>query len=439
VPLCVVIEDQELQRRALVATLREGGYQVVESGTGFDGLAEVCTHMPEAILLDLGLPDGDGIDRIPDLLKASPLSRIVVLTGQDSVAVAVAALRAGARHYLVKPWDRDELLLVLEREISSLNLEVARRRESDDDVFWGRHPVMDRIRLNLDQLASAPWTQVLICGETGTGKEVVARELHRVTDPRGAFVALNCAAVPSELMESELFGHERGAFTGAESRRRGVVELAHEGTLFLDEIGEMAPHLQAKLLRFLQDGTYRRVGNEVETSSRARVVAATHAELETEREAGRFRADLFYRLSVVQLELPPLRKRGEDLLPLAHFLLGRIARELGRARQPLSARCEEAMLRHGWPGNVRELANRLERAMVLGSGPPIEPEDLDLVPSEDTGLRATDGILSDPARLRHILEEEGWNLSKVARRLRVERYRVKYRVAKLGLSRPAKK
>ncbi|MCP4897110.1 MAG: sigma-54-dependent Fis family transcriptional regulator, partial [bacterium] len=328
--LCLIVEDQHLQRKTLHATLHDAGYQALACACGKEGLALCAEHRPEMVLLDLGLPDIDGLDLIPPLLDASPLTRIVVLTGRDSVSEAVAALRAGARHYLVKPWDREELLLVLGREVAAVTQEEVRRRSGSTDVFWGANPGMREVRNAIERLAESQWTPVLLRGETGTGKEVVARELHRLTNPPGSLVILNCAAIPGELMESELFGHERGAFTGADTRRRGLVELADEGTLLLDEVGEMAPHLQAKLLRFLQGGSFRRLGSESELHSRCRVVASTHADLEAMQNEGDFREDLYYRLAVVSLHLPPLREREEDLLPLTHYLLERISLQLGR-------------------------------------------------------------------------------------------------------------
>jgi len=436
--LCLVVEDQDLQRRMIAALLREAGYQVLESGSGATAERLCHDHHPELILLDLGLPDIDGIDLLPKLLAMSPLSRVIVLTGQDSVRLAVASLRAGARHYLVKPWDRDELLVVLEREIKAVNHREIDIREGETSIFWGSNLEMSRIRDDLARLKDAPFTAVLLQGETGTGKEVVARELHRLTHNDGALVALNCAAVPNELMESELFGHERGAFTSAESRRRGLIELADHGTLLLDEIGEMAAHLQPKLLRFLENGNFRRVGAESEMRSRCRVIAATHADLEERQKNGLFRPDLYYRLSVVTITLPPLRERLEDLLPLTNFLLGRISKNIGQGPKALSPRAEKAILRHPWPGNVRELANRLERALVLGPGESIEPRDLDLHETSALPMEIHHEILKNPERLRKLLDQHDWNLSQVARLLGIERHRVKYRVKTLGLSKPAK-
>ncbi|MBP7149638.1 MAG: sigma-54-dependent Fis family transcriptional regulator [Acidobacteria bacterium] len=432
-PLCLVVEDEDRQRSLLAATLRAEGYETATAADGA-GAADMCQqHRPELVLLDLGLPDIDGIELIPRLLQLSPLSRILVLTGRDSVASAVAALRAGARHYLLKPCDRDELLLAVEREARRVNFDETRLRLEPETVFWGSHPAMQRLRSQLERIAESRHTPVLLHGETGSGKEIVARELHRLGGGPGPFVALNCAAVPSELLESELFGHEKGAFTGAESRRRGMVELAHDGTLLLDEVGEMSPALQPKLLRFLQEHRFRRVGGEQELHSPSRVIAATHRDLLAQIDGGAFRSDLYYRLAVVELKIPALRDRREDLLPLTYFLLEKIARGMGRRPKPLDAAAEAAILAHGWPGNVRELQNRLERAMVLGGAEQIGVDDLNLLPRPAGAGPAT--AADEAAALRRVLEECGWNMSRAARRLGIERHALRYRMQKLGIHR----
>ena len=441
---CLVVEDAPEQRAMLELTLHAEGHEVLAAATAAEALRACAEQRPELVLLDLGLPDADGLEVIPSLLAASPLSRIVVITGRDSARDAVAALQAGARHYLVKPWERDELLVVVTREARAVALEETRVRGSQDEPYWGRHPDVRRLRSRLDRLARSPLTPVLVEGETGTGKEVVARELHRLTGTAGPFVALNCTALPAELLESELFGHERGSFTGAVSRRRGLVELACEGTLFLDEVGDMPLTLQAKLLRFVEDHGFRRVGGEEQLVSRCRVVAATHRDLGALQGEGGFRSDLYFRLAVVRLALPPLRERRDDLLPLASFFIGRLALQLAQSPRPLSAGAERVILEHSWPGNLRELRNRLERALVLGEGPRIEPDDLDLEPgarragAATAGLGAREPSVPEPDRegLCRLLEEAGWNLSLAARRLGVPRHWLKYRLSRHGLRRP---
>jgi len=435
-PLGLIIEDDAPQAKMVGAVLRTEGYQTILASTGEEGLTLCAMQMPELILLDLGLPDADGLDLIPELLKTAPICRIVVLTGEDSVSVAVEALRAGARHYLVKPWDRNELLLVLQRESRTVNhMEVARRRKSA--LFWGTHPAMQRLRDQLEKIARSPNTSVLIEGDTGTGKEILSQELHRLTDAKGPFVALNCAAVPESLMESELFGHERGSFTGAGSRHRGLVEIAKDGTLLLDEIGEMDLSLQAKFLRFLQDHRFRRVGGEQEFFSSCRIVAASNRDLEELQTNGGFRSDLYFRLAVVRLKIPSLRERQEDILPLCYFLLETVSKTLGRPMKQMNQAAEAAIAQHDWPGNIRELRNRLERALVLGDDPQIMPVDLGFV-SDVPCEKITSVHCHDPRLLKEVLDSHGWNISRSARELGVPRHWLRYRIQKHGLKNQAK-
>jgi two-component system, NtrC family, response regulator AtoC len=427
---CLIVEDDVEQGRIVAATLRSAGHETMRASNGAAAVEAAALRRPEVVLLDLGLPDTDGLDLIPRILAASPLSRIVVLTGRDSVAAAVAALRSGARHYLLKPWEQDELLLVIEREGAAVDHLESAGRDAAGAVFWGRHAGVREVRRKLAKLAEAPFTPVLLEGETGVGKEVLARELHRLSGAAGPFVALNCAALPGELLESELFGHERGAFTGADSRHRGVVELARDGTLLLDEVGEMPPPLQAKLLRFLDGHRFRRVGGEEELASPCRVVAATNRDLERAQLDGAFRPDLFFRLAVVRLRLAPLRERREDVVPLANFLVGELARSLGRRPRPFSPAAESALAAHDWPGNVRELRNRIERALVLGEEPAILPSDLDL----PRRLGGTPAAIEEP-RVSEALAAEGWNVARAARRLGVPRHWLRYQIRKRGLHR----
>ncbi|HHQ47809.1 MAG TPA: sigma-54-dependent Fis family transcriptional regulator [Acidobacteria bacterium] len=429
-PVCLVVEDDPAQATILSDTVALLGIQALRAAEGRAALALASEERPDIVVLDLGLPDCNGLDLIPELLKLNPTARVIVLTGQDSVATAVEALRLGARDYLLKPWELERLLTVLQREIvavpSSGETTETGERET---IFWGSHPEMVRIREEVDHLTRAPVTGVLILGETGTGKEVLARRIHEVTSPGGDFVTLNCAAIPTELLESELFGHEKGAFTGATNRRRGLAELARHGTLFLDEIGEMPVSLQPKLLRFLQDRSFRRVGGEEEIFSPCRVIAATHQDLEERCRQGAFRLDLYYRLAVVSFTIPPLRERREDLLPLTHLIIEKIAAELGLPHKQLSPAAEAAIVGHSWPGNIRELRNRLERALVLGKERSIQLGDLQLAaqpkPSEGSEILAA-------------LEAEGWNVTRAARRLGLARHQLRYRMRRLGIVRPSR-
>jgi two-component system response regulator AtoC len=433
--LCLIVEDDDLQSDVIASTLQVERFETLSAASGAAALNACHEFRPQVILLDLGLPDIDGLALIPQLLKASPLSRIIVLTGRDSARAAVDALRAGARHYLVKPWEQDELLLVVERESSAVDSMEHQQREGAAGVYWASHPAIGRLRQDLTKLAEAPWTPVLIQGPTGSGKEVIARELHRLTAPGGLFVPVNCAAIPGDLLESELFGHERGAFTGADVRRRGLVELAREGTLFLDEIAEMSRHLQAKLLRYLEGQRFRRLGGEDELHTRCRIVAATHRDLEELVRTGRFREDLFFRLAVVRQALPALKECQTDIVPLARFLLAGLARSMGRATKRLSPAAEAGLAEHDWPGNIRELRNRLERAVVLSEGDELQLSDLELPRGTFHGL-SSEGADGEAARLRQALEDAKWNVARAARSLGVPRHWIRYHMSKHGLARP---
>jgi two-component system response regulator AtoC len=413
VALCLIVEDDPEQSAIVAATLRAAGHETLRAGDGAAAVEAANRHRPEVAL------------------GVSPLSRVIVLTGRDSVSAAVAALRAGARHYLLKPWEQEELLFVVAREAAAVDHLESSGRSAAGGVFWSRDPVARRLRKQIEKLAHAPSTPVLVEGETGVGKEVVARELHRLSAASGPFVALNCAAVPRELLEDELFGHERGAFTGAESRHRGVVELARDGTLLLDEVGEMPLALQAKLLRFLDARKFRRVGGEEELASSCRVVAATNRDLECASKEGRFRADLFFRLAVVRLRIAPLREHPDDVVPLANFFLDQLARSLGRQPRQLSPAAEVLLAAHTWPGNLRELRNRIERALVLGDDAFIQPEDLDL-----PRVAASPSGGGEPERIREALEAEHWNISRAARRLGVPRHWLRYRIKRQRLAQP---
>ncbi len=375
---CLVVEDDPGQQLLLCATLKTAGHLATAVGSGGRAVGAVREASPDVILLDLGLPDIDGVELIPQLLAADPLGRIIVISGENSAATAVGALRAGARRYLVKPWDREELLLAVEREVIDAHEDRVRARRDAEAVYWGVASRIEAVRRKLTSIARSPLTPVLITGERGAGKTVVARELHRLTGSSGPFVSVDCAAMPDERLEGELFGDERGNNSGTRERLRGAAELADEGTLYLDEIGGMGRSLQAKLLQFLQDHRFSRLGGEDVISSRCRVVAAASRGLETMMDAASSHGALHHRLAEVTLEVPPLRERPEDIVPLARHIGRVLAAEIGLPPRQLSPAAERALIRHAWPGNVRELRNRLERALILGTGETIRPADLDL-------------------------------------------------------------
>jgi len=429
--LCYIIEDDLHHQRMLSALLRHEGYSVHAFSLAEPAKKQFPSEKPEMVILDLGLPDQDGMTLIPEFLNIHPETRIIVLSGSDSVRKAVEALHLGARHYLVKPHDNDELLIILERQRNSLNRRELKLREQGNCLSCPS-PQMRAIEHTVKKLSQSPDTAVFIEGETGTGKEVLARDIHQRTKPRGDFVAFNCAALPGDLIESELFGHEKGAFTGAASRKRGLIELARHGTLLLDELTEMPLVLQSKLLRFLQEHRYRRVGDHQERDCPCRVIATTNRPIEQALIQQLLRPDLFYRLAVVHLIIPPLRERKQDIPALATCLLATIQRSIAMAPKTLSPACQAALMDYSWPGNIRELKNRIERAVVLSTGPEILPGDLDLsfnACQEQASSAATNDMMPLPDIMSALDQNEG-NVSMTARKLNIPRHKLRYLIEK---------
>ncbi|MEM7414072.1 MAG: sigma-54 dependent transcriptional regulator [Gemmatimonadota bacterium] len=377
----VVVDDDPAQRAILARWLGAAGHDVLEFPDGESCLRGLSASIPDAVCLDLRLPGMNGLEVLARLKERSPRVPIIMLTVDDALEPVVAAVRLGAFEYLRKPVTRERLLTTVRNAVerSSLELRLAQLESSVEG--WGHAnilgqsaPMLDLFR-QMDRAAPSD-VSVLIHGESGTGKELVARALHDASGrARGPFVAVNCSAIPEGLQESELFGHERGAFTGAHQRRQGFFEQAHDGTLFLDEIAELSPGLQAKLLRALQEQRFRRVGGTKEIHSDFRLLAATHRDLGEEVRQGRFREDLYFRLAVLVLRVPPLRERGEDIGVLAARFAHDVGREAGR-EVTLSEGALDQLLRHSWPGNVRELQNAIQRAVVLSSGTMIEARHL---------------------------------------------------------------
>ncbi|TNE88590.1 MAG: sigma-54-dependent Fis family transcriptional regulator [Deltaproteobacteria bacterium] len=369
----LVVDDEEGVRSFLADTLTLSGHDVVESPNGEQALQEVQRSQFHLMLTDLKMPGMDGMELLRSARMQQPDLQVVMLTAHGNVEVAVEAMREGAHDFIEKPLPSPAALrAVVERALEHRALRNAVEAAAPPPIrlSWGA-PAMGPVVEALARVAPTQAT-VLLLGESGVGKEVAARTLHEQSGRKGPFVAINCAGLNAELLESELFGHERGAFTGAAARKRGRLELAEGGTFFLDEVGELAPPLQAKLLRVLQDRRFERVGGTQTLTADVRWVAATNRRLEEAVAEGSFRQDLYYRLAVFPIKVPPLRERKEDLLPLARTLLQRISAELGRPGLRLSAAAEAAIEKRAWPGNVRELANALERAAILSSGQELE-------------------------------------------------------------------
>ncbi len=438
----LVVDDEVNARTALAELLRDEGFEVETAADAFKALGKYDGFSPHVVLTDLKMPGMDGIELVKKLHSMEDPSAVVVMTAFGAVSSAVEAMRAGALEYLTKPLNFDELLVVLDRvlENQALRSETRRLRQRLRDKvaprnIVGASPPMNRVFEIVDQVAPSKAT-VLISGESGTGKELIASALHqRSTRASGPFVKLHCAALAESLLESELFGHERGAFTGAVQRRDGRFQMADGGTLFLDEIAEISPAVQVKLLRFLQEHEYERVGSGQTIRVDVRVIAATNKNLLEEVGRGRFREDLFYRLNVVALEMPPLRERRSDIPSLAKFFVDRYASENGKPVDSVSPEAVELLMAYDWPGNVRELENAIERAVVMTSGTTIEPRHLPAAvkpsPRSDGGAPPIPGsTLADVERyaILETLKATGGSTSKAAELLGISVRTIQYRL-----------
>jgi DNA-binding NtrC family response regulator len=379
----LVVDDEDNARRAIVTILGEEGYEVAEAANGADALVRIAEFSPAVVLSDVRMPQLDGLSLLKKALEQGSDATFVMMTAFASVETAVEAMRAGADNYLVKPLDADAVLVVLSKALEKRNL----RREAEtlrDQVrertrfhnIIGDSPQQQGVYDVIRRAANTRAT-VLILGESGTGKELIAQALHQESPRKDkAFVRVHCAALSESLLESELFGHEKGSFTGAVARKEGRFELADGGTLFLDEIGEISPAVQVKLLRVLQQREFERVGGTQTIKVDVRIVAATHRDLAAEVKTGRFREDLFYRLNVVSVTLPPLRERKSDIPALVSHFLEKYGDSYGKPVKGLAPGTLQALLAHDWPGNIRELENAIERAVVLAQGSELTADDL---------------------------------------------------------------
>jgi DNA-binding NtrC family response regulator len=387
----LVVEDKESLRTMLRKTLESRGHTVDEAGDAYEARRRLQSARYLVVLTDLRLPAGSGFDVLAAARDADPETPVLVMTAFGTVEEAVKAMKEGAADFLTKPVDTEHLLLLLDRAIdrrrmlTELVLLKEDQRRYGLPKMLGDDPAFKEAMLAIQRAAATDAT-VLILGESGTGKELMSRALHQLSPrAKGPFVAINCAAIPDALLENELFGHERGAFTGANARKVGKAEMAHHGTLFLDEIGDLPLPLQAKILRLVQERQFERVGGVQTITVDVRVVAATNQDLRQAVATKAFREDLFFRLSVFPVEIPPLRRRRSDILALAEAFLARHGREMGRKGLKLSEASRRALLDHSWPGNIRELQNCLERGAILCSGTQIEPEHLLLTAGPSSG------------------------------------------------------
>jgi DNA-binding NtrC family response regulator len=449
----LIVDDEAGVRHSLTLVLKDQ-YDVASVATGQEALDLLARSDFDVVLLDILLPGIDGLEVLEKIKERPAAPQVIMLTATKTVKTAVRAMKLGAFDYVTKPFDVEELLLLIERavessalarEVEALRSEIGIRYSFENIV--GRSQKMQQV-LRTVSLVAPLKTTVLITGESGTGKELIAKAIH-YHSPRAhqPLVTLNCAAIPENLLESELFGHERGAFTDAHARKLGQFELADQGTIFLDEIGEMQPGTQAKILRVLEQGEFLRVGGTQPVRVDVRVIAATNRDLSEGIREGRFRSDLYYRLNVVSIHLPPLRERREDIVPLIRHFLARKAQELRVPEKSFTSEAMDLLLAYAWPGNVRELENVVERSLVLSTGREMGPADLPEYisrrdafahPVQQSVLRGETSLGEAVDRfeeelIRRALEQSGYNQTRAAQILGTTRRILKYKMDKLGI------
>ncbi len=448
----LIVDDAEAVRQTLRRILEDEGYRVADVSSAAEARAEIEREWCDLVLLDLQLPDEDGLELLAALQHDDGELPVIVISGHGNIDSAVKATRLGAYDFLEKPLALERVVLsvgnALERVRMTRRLEQLASDLQRSQVLIGQSPAMRRLFSEL-QRAAASDSRILIMGENGTGKELVARQAHALSGrAKNAFVEVNCAAIPDELIESELFGHVKGSFTGASSDRAGRFEQADGGTLFLDEVADMSLKTQAKVLRVLQEQRFERVGGAASIQVDVRVIAATNKELDEEIRQGRFRDDLYFRLAVIPLQVPPLRERREDVPLLAEHFIARYARELGRRPKRLDARALERLADYGWPGNVRELRNLIERMMIMVPGEEIAERDLPAPiraeePDPVRSLLEQDSLPLREARaafekrfIETRLEQCGGNVSRAAELLDLERSHLYRKIKAYGIEIP---
>jgi DNA-binding NtrC family response regulator len=441
----LIVEDEQLMRESLRRRLTHEGFSIGEAPDVRTATAALDRGAPDLVLLDLKLPDGDGMSILDVVHERRPALPVIVLTGCGEVSSAVAAMKRGATDYMAKPFDPDELTLSIRRALEHAPRERRPAPRSGLHCLVGRSMAMHEIAELVRKVARSQASTVLLRGESGTGKDLIAKAIHfestRASEP---FMNITCTALQDTLLESELFGHEKGAFTDAKARKEGLFELAHGGTVFLDEIGDMSPHLQAKLLRVLEEKSFRRIGGIQDLHVDVRVIASTHAPLEKAISEQRFREDLYYRLNVITIDIPPLRERREDIPVLAEHFLRHFSGEFRNGGRTLAPEALRKLEGHDWPGNVRELKNVIERAVLLGAGPVVQEQDIALE-RHRSGVGPAVDPLSLPAggvrfgdlereMVRQALVRAAGNQTKAGELLGMSRDQIRYRIQKFGFA-----
>jgi two-component system, NtrC family, nitrogen regulation response regulator NtrX len=447
----LIVDDEKSIRTTLAAILNDEGYRPIAAGSGPEALARIGEEVPDLVILDIWLPDVDGIDTLAELKRQWPELPVIMVSGHGTIETAVKATKLGAYDFVEKPLSLEKTLLVIDRALEHARLErenrLLRERIERAHEIIGTSPAIMELRRQISTAAPTNG-RVLIFGENGAGKELVARAVHALSARRERpFVEVNCAAIPDELIESELFGHEKGAFTGAIARRRGKFELADGGTLFLDEIGDMSLRTQAKVLRALEEQTVERIGGHEPIRVDVRVLAASNKALQELIAQGRFRDDLFYRLNVIPIEVPPLRRRKEDIPLLVEHFFKAFSAEYGKRPKSLSGDAMVFFMAYDWPGNVRELRNMVERLVIMTAADTITPEDLpsplrvgELVGVGDGSPRSLREAREafERAFILAELRSTGWNLTRTAKQLGIGRVNLWRKLKAYGVTPPRK-
>ncbi|GAB4423160.1 MAG: sigma-54 dependent transcriptional regulator [Thermodesulfovibrionales bacterium] len=431
-PIVLIVDDEEGIRETLSGIFEDEGYSVITSGSGEDALRIIREQSPDLILLDVWLPGMDGIQTLQEIKALRKAAPVIMISGHGNIEVAVRATQEGAYDFLEKPLSLERVLLSSRRALERSTLERENRELRENLAKkWrlvGESPVMKTLRAQIEMAARSN-SRVLLTGESGSGKEVVARLLHAMgSRAEKPFIEVNCAAIPHELIESELFGHEKGSFTGAFERKKGKFELADGGTLFLDEIGDMSLQTQAKVLRVIETQEFQRVGGSANLKVDVRIIAATNKDLNEEVKEGKFRDDLFFRLNVIPIIVPPLREKKEDIPLLVEYFIQSLASEYGQTPKKITAEAIKELQQYDWPGNIRELKNLIERLVTMTPSPVINAKDIQLIKERYDGSdyftyrtlkEARDAFERDFIAKK--LEENNWNISKTAETLDIER------------------
>ena len=436
----LIVDDEQIVRDSLTHWFEEDGYQVSSAADAFDVLKDLQPGKYDIMLVDIKMPKMSGLELLEKVKEIDPDCIVIIITAYASVPSAVQALKNGAFDYVTKPIDPDELSHLIKNAIKqkALKKENIALRTSIDEMFSfegliGESPEMKKV-FELIKIVAPQDTTVMIRGESGTGKELIARAIH-MNSPRKYYpiIPVNCGAFTETLLESELFGHEKGAFTGAQYRRKGKIEMANGGTLFLDEVGSVSPKMQVELLRVLESKQFTRVGGSEIVKVDFRLISATNENLEKLVEEGRFREDLYYRLNVFTIYIPPLRERRSDIPILANHFVQKFARQMNKPILKISDEAMEILLNHSWPGNVRELENAIERAMVVGNPPEIKPSDLPFHIEKVNSYESDSLEEIEKNHIQRVLKKYDWNISKAATALNIDRVTLYNKIKKYGL------